>query len=268
MPKPVPALSREQFIERLRTLGRQLGKRALTRHDVVRELRITTRQMKRFGTFRQCATEAGLLPYIGKAALSNEELLKGLRDDIAGLDGPLQAQHFEKVSRYCMATYRTRWRSWRGALTALLRWLERHEPGFPKLDAIRKQLGNGLPPAPTHAGLRERPCGPPLNFQTLRHAPMNEHGVVFLFGALAAQLGFVVETLASAFPDCTAKRRLQHPRETWVPVRIEFEHESRNFKTHGHDPQGCDLIVCWEHNWPDCPLEVIELKKVVATAGG
>jgi len=22
---------------------------------------------------------------------------------------------------------------------------------------------------------------------------------------------------------------------------------------------GCDLIVCWVHNWPECPVEVIEL---------
>jgi len=25
---------------------------------------------------------------------------------------------------------------------------------------------------------------------------------------------------------------------------------------------GCDGIVCWKHNWKECPLEVIELKKV------
>ena len=30
-----------------------------------------------------------------------------------------------------------------------------------------------------------------------------------------------------------------------------------------HDPAACDLIVCWEHNWPECPLEVIELRSVV-----
>jgi hypothetical protein len=47
-------------------------------------------------------------------------------------------------------------------------------------------------------------------------------------------------------------------------VKIEFEYESRNFLRHMHDPNGCDLIVCWEHNWPECPLEVIELKKAVS----
>jgi hypothetical protein len=23
------------------------------------------------------------------------------------------------------------------------------------------------------------------------------------------------------------------------------------------------MIVCWEHNWPECPLEVLELKSLV-----
>jgi hypothetical protein len=25
----------------------------------------------------------------------------------------------------------------------------------------------------------------------------------------------------------------------------------------------CDIIVCWEHDWPDCPIEVIELRDVI-----
>jgi hypothetical protein len=24
----------------------------------------------------------------------------------------------------------------------------------------------------------------------------------------------------------------------------------------------CDMIVCWRHNWEDCPLEVLELKSL------
>jgi hypothetical protein len=27
---------------------------------------------------------------------------------------------------------------------------------------------------------------------------------------------------------------------------------------------GCDLIVCWNHNWENCPLEVLELKKAIS----
>src|SRR6478609_4829885 len=39
--------------------------------------------------------------------------------------------------------------------------------------------------------------------------------------------------------------------------------ESNNFLLHMHPVDGCDGIVCWIHNLAECPLEVIELKKVV-----
>jgi hypothetical protein len=48
-------------------------------------------------------------------------------------------------------------------------------------------------------------------------------------------------------------------------VRIEFEYLSRNFLKHRHRVDKCDIIVCWIHNWPECPLEVLELRKVVSS---
>jgi hypothetical protein len=49
----------------------------------------------------------------------------------------------------------------------------------------------------------------------------------------------------------------------WQLVYIEFEFESKNFLLHMHEARDCDLIVCWKHNWEDCPLEVLELSKLV-----
>jgi len=105
--------------------------------------------------------------------------------------------------------------------------------------------------------------GAPMTLAAMAHAPTNEAGVIFLFGALAEELGFRVERLQAAFPDCDAKREVVPGK--WKRVRIEFEFESRNFKEHRHDPAGCDVIVCWRHNWPDCPerLEVVELGRAV-----
>jgi hypothetical protein len=100
--------------------------------------------------------------------------------------------------------------------------------------------------------------GPPLNFRELRHEPINEQGVVYLFGMVARELGFLVEGVATEFPDCDAKRLMKGG--LYQPVRIEFEYKSRNFRDHRHDPSSCDLIVCWEHDWPDSPIEVIALK--------
>jgi hypothetical protein len=99
----------------------------------------------------------------------------------------------------------------------------------------------------------------------MMHGPMNENGVLYLFGTVSARLGFVVTLIQGAFPDCLALRLVDVDR--WQPVRIEFEYESRNFLKHLHDPAGCDIIVCWKHNWPECPLEVIELSKIVGELG-
>ena len=84
-------------------------------------------------------------------------------------------------------------------------------------------------------------------------APVNEQGVVFLFGAKAEELGFAVLRIRAEYPDCLAFRQVEEGRLELV--RIEFEWESRNFLKHMHEADGCDLIVCWRHNWPECPLE-------------
>ncbi len=106
--------------------------------------------------------------------------------------------------------------------------------------------------------------GAPLSLPALAHAPVNEHGVIFLFGILAERMGFRVESIHGGYPDCEAKRLVEPGR--WQRVLIEFEFLSRNFKEHEHDPDLCDIIVCWRHNWIQCPrtLEVIELSKVLA----
>ena len=47
--------------------------------------------------------------------------------------------------------------------------------------------------------------------------------------------------------------------------RVEFEFESRDFRDHGHPGNECDVIVCWRHNWPECPshIEVVALERVI-----
>jgi hypothetical protein len=105
--------------------------------------------------------------------------------------------------------------------------------------------------------------GEPLSLGPMATAPVNEMGVVYLFGTLARELGFVVLKMQPGFPDCEALRRLESGK--WQRVRIEFEFESRNFVWHAHDMTGCELIVCWEDNWEDCPLEVMELKRAFST---
>lgn len=105
---------------------------------------------------------------------------------------------------------------------------------------------------------RKTITGELINFRGLVWAPVNEQGVVFLFGMIARELGMYVELVRPGYPDCIAKRYIGKGR--WEEVRIEFEYRSSNFK---HDLSECDMIVCWEHDWDKCPksIEVIELKE-------
>ncbi len=98
-----------------------------------------------------------------------------------------------------------------------------------------------------------------VNFRGLVYAPINETGVVFLFGKVAADLNMYVEEIKTGFPDCIARR---FTGKGWERVRVEFEHKSSNFYQHGHPVEDCDIIVCWEHDWDACPegIEVIELR--------
>jgi hypothetical protein len=100
--------------------------------------------------------------------------------------------------------------------------------------------------------------GEKINLPILMHAPINEMGVVFLFAALCDKLGFSVDYITTKFPDCHAKRKL--PNGRWRSVSIEFEYLSKDLLKHSHDVNECDLILCWEDNWTDCPIEVISLK--------
>ncbi|MCU1254415.1 MAG: hypothetical protein JWM83_714 [Candidatus Angelobacter sp.] len=143
--------------------------------------------------------------------------------------------------------------SWKDVLDIAAKHLQsrrqRRNPGEPRPRSKPRILPN-------------RPIyGPPVTPTALTYAPTNEAGVIFLFGGMCRKLGFAVARLQSAFPDCDAMREIEPER--WQPVKIEFEYESKNFLLHQHVISECDVIVCWRHNWPQCPLEVVELKSAM-----
>jgi len=155
-------------------------------------------------------------------------------------------------------------------------WLKKHQPkskNIKLVDAYLEAQGKTIIPK-SHTAKRKgsatrakwpkasgREYGAPINFGSLIYEPVNEQGVVFLFGMISRALGFSIEYIGPDFPDCEAKRYIKGRRERQQPVKIEFEYRSRDFN---HVPKDCDIIVCWEDNWgSDCPLEVIELRSEV-----
>jgi hypothetical protein len=173
-------------------------------------------------------------------------------------------------------TVRKRFGGLQGTLQRYKLWLDENEPDSPLLAELPRSkheipappVGGQLTGGRINETLSGAEFGPPLDFRGLRHAPINEQGVVFLFGMISYELGFIVEAIHASFPDCEAKQAVDRKRQRWKRVRIEFEFVSSNFREHGHDPNGCDLVVCWEHDWQDCPVGVLELRSVLDTLQG
>lgn len=94
--------------------------------------------------------------------------------------------------------------------------------------------------------------GHPLIPLGLVFVPTNQIGVVYPFGMLARELGFVVLRMQAKFPGCEVMRLVDGDR--WQRLLVEFEYQSRNFLLHMHDPKQCGVVVCWEHNWAECSL--------------
>ncbi|MGD9719760.1 MAG: homing endonuclease associated repeat-containing protein [Pirellulales bacterium] len=213
-----------------------------------------------------------------KDSLSDEALLAELHR-VATEFGKIPSWHkFAALSQVSPGTLKKRFSGRAGSLKAYREWLERNAPDSPILasfgeTAVRE---SHRPPSTTPESARPSnwtkldgiEYGAPINFRGLRHAPINEQGVVYLFGIVSHELGLIVEAVQAGYPDCEAKRCVNAKDNRWQRVRIEFEFRSRNFVDHGHNPAGADLIVCWEHNWPECPLEVIELRTVIERLEG
>jgi hypothetical protein len=208
-----------------------------------------------------------------------------MRDAFIAGGGVLTRSRFRKFARFGDDVYAKRWGGWSNVLLHFKEWVEETEPTFPHLADLPSRLRASTLRARSEAqpalpGTPRRPpattawkptgraqYGPFLNFRGLQHAPINEQGVIYLFGIVAFDLGYVVEGIGTGFPDCEAKRSVRASGDAWERVRIEFEYRSRNFLVHGHDAAECDVLVCWEHNWPDCPLEVLELRSAIESFG-
>jgi hypothetical protein len=213
----------------------------------------------------------------GRRRYTDDEIFSAMLEAFTAAGGVATHKQFKAHFRYDAGVLSARGMNWLKALVACRDWTLVHAPGHPHLAALERRIAEKMPkedrPA-ARAGsagdglLVRRPAklgrimGEVINFRGILHAPTNEHGVVAVFALLARDLEFLIETLGTAFPDCEAKRRVGNGSE-WQRVRIEFEFLARNFAAHEHDPKGCDLIVCWKNDWPDCPLEVIALEPIV-----
>jgi hypothetical protein len=283
---------KKHILNSIAAIARQLG-RAPSELEFVSRSKISMYfVLQSFPSWREAIRAAGLRPYTLNLRIEDDLLLedwgKVVRRNKAVLrnQGRLPRHIYRRQGKYNGQTLARRFGGW-GSVPQAFRKLAVGKPKWRDvlallpaaatrtrlLMAARSQANEGSPsPIPPkkvqHAPLKDRATyGNPMHLPVFRHEPVNEQGVILLFGMLAEELGYIIEAVQSGFPDCEAKRKVAPNR--WQRVNIEFEFESRNFRDHGHRVSGCDVIVCWRHNWEDCPdhIEVLELCTLINSGG-
>jgi hypothetical protein len=279
--------------EKLQRIAKDLGTATVARREFLRRAGVSERRVQRlFGSYNDLVLAAGLSPRVFPTAeapiYSDEDLLTEVVRVLRLPNSKLTRVFFEQNATVSTSACERRFGGWINTIKAAGDHLNPDKEAA-LLDQIREYTAPNLPARETaprvmegdteqqeEAGALEPDAdeqshslvaaghsnlyGDFINFRGLQHAPVNEQGVVFLFGMICPELGYVVEIVKPGFPDCEAKRRVRGKPGTWQRVRVEFEYKSRTFRNHGHDPDQCDVIVCWEDNWPECPIEVLELR--------
>jgi hypothetical protein len=269
-------ISREAIIEAARHIATRLGVDTLRREDFFKESKFTQDQLNRLfpdDGWRGVLEGADFRVIFQNTPTPDEALLADFHRVVREMGQIPTGIQYDSRGEFSFAVFKKRFGGIRGTLTRYHVWLEQSIPDAPELELVqiksRHEIVTQPSPVCISAGSQQWAkgagvvFGAPISFRGLRHAPTNERGVVYLYGMVSSEIGLIVEAVQSAYPDCEAKRCIDSKQNRWQRVRIEFEFCSSNFKEHGHDPAGCDMIVCWEHDWPDCPLEVIELRSVI-----
>lgn len=262
-------LTQEKITEAIRELASRLQRRPVMR-EVCELLGIDPWELRKvFASYALAVEAAGLKPLV-KGTLTTQAILEDWRAVVRKLGRIPTIKQYDFAGQYSVRPLKDRFGAWKDIPAGMLEFGDSRQLWAGWEDVRELALGyvakRSTSTAPRQISTLDAVdaqvlYGGPLTDLPLMSTPTNEMGVVLLFGALARKLGFVVLNLRAEFPDCEALRQVDEYR--WRKLRIEFEFQSRSFLDHGHDSEGCDLIVCWEHNWAECGNQVLELRTVV-----
>jgi hypothetical protein len=280
------AHTKESIIQTLQNVAARLEKKALSKRDIQPHVPMSSVRYH-FGSIGKALEAAGLeVPsrdfsaLVKRKQLNDDQLFASVFDVEQKTGGePTFADYRANGGPFSSKPFKARFGGWETTLAHYRKWKsDRGTAPTPSANrGVEAHKDNGQSPrapasVPAHvphgeivARSRKAPqlFGEPINFRGLQHAPINEQGVVYLFGMVSRELGFSVESLQQGFPDCEGKYQYDKSRKLWAKARIEFEFRASNFREHCHDENGCDVIVCWENDWPGCPLRVVELRSEI-----
>ncbi|HYX54208.1 MAG TPA: hypothetical protein VE783_12205 [Candidatus Limnocylindrales bacterium] len=283
-------LNREEIIALVKKVAEELGHRP-NQFEFWQAAKAKKEHVRRlFGSYRELVQEAGFEALGPGFHITPEQLFEDWVQVVRKTGRVPSVMQYNKLGRYSHRAFRTRWNSWQDVPAAMMefakekwpdrqwddvlaiaqKYVEERKRKDPRKKKYQRLTSGGealttTDKALTSTGKKKGElgfgvCGRPVELRAMLTHPVNEAGVLALFASMAVKLGFGILKVQTAFPDVIALRLCKDGQ--WRLVRIELEFESRSFISHKHLPEGCDLIVCWKHNWPSCPVEVIELSKL------
>lgn len=272
--RTTPVFTKEEMIGMIQELARQLGHspslQELETNSPLRRWHIR----RRFGNMVTAWRECGIERRRTTLRTPTHELFLEWAGVVRQMKKLPSCKEFETFGRITVHPYQRRFGRWSrvpAAMEAYAKAKGLESEWADVMEVVREFAprehlttdGKRFANTPEPPGIREGRVvyGQPMICGPLVNEPTNEACVLFLFGAMAEKLGFKVKLIQTAFPDCKALREVAPGK--WQDTDLEVEFESRNFLRHGHRIEDCDAIVCWVDNWPECPIEVIELKTLV-----
>jgi hypothetical protein len=269
--------SKDQIISEIRRVAAMLGQDFLTGTDFSKHAKISKSTVGYyFGSYNNAIKMAGLKPVDPAESIRHKEIIA---DEILLSDLlRLEKEHGKEPTlalvnaegKFSVRPYMTRWGSVHQAfLIAKKNLPSEFGPSeiksFESPKFIAPTKADPVSFTSSESKKKRIVFGEPINFRGLRFAPINEQGVVYLFGMISQELGYLIESVRTAYPDCEGKRCFDKEGNQWEHVQIEFEYKSSNFREHGHNPDQCNVIVCWVHDWKECPadIDVVELKSAI-----
>jgi hypothetical protein len=192
-------LSREDVIKAARETARRIGVDTLRREDFVRETGISLHRV--YSLFpeegwRGVLGAAELRVALQNVPISNDDLLTEFHRVVSEIGRIPTWAVFHVHAKVARETVSRRFGGLQGTLTAYRDGLLTKYPDSPILELVQAKSRHAIPVPPsfgvnsitahgTSWGKIQGPeFGPPLNFRGLRHAPINEPGVVYLCGVI------------------------------------------------------------------------------------
>jgi hypothetical protein len=204
-------LTKREIVEAIKEVARSLGKTP-PRSYFMQKSGITEYQvLKYFSSWNEAVQAAGLDPETKFLGIQDDDLLSNWGGIVRQNQKiPTRAQ-YRRQGNYSPGVFEKHFGPWSNLPSVFRTWAEEKTEWGDVLsllpDSVSKNEkakrherkaeteNNHRPISPLHtvATIDGRPTyGDPIDFRGLRHQPVNEQGVVFLFGMVARELGYLV----------------------------------------------------------------------------